>query len=168
MEVGIPWRDSGDPYRARNHEFVIQWYRNHGFDVIIGDSRHLMFNRSAAKNACVNAMTDDVCIIADSDILFEDVNELLQSVDIAREENKLVMPIFELYWLNEKNSDEILAGQTIDKSIIKPELYLSGGIHIVPRNVHAIIGGYDEGYAGWGYEDMDYYIRHNYTSSCNA
>lgn len=160
MQIMLPWRDSGCPYRRRNHDFVIQRYRDNGFEPIECDSGHRLFNRSAAKNVCVTTSNDDVIVISDTDIVFEDLDLLLRSVTIAREHNKLVLPIYELYWLPEKETVEYLQSGVINSNL-HSELYLSGGVYVVPRNVHEALSGYDEKYSGWGYEDIDYYMRHN-------
>lgn len=161
MDVGIPWRDSGDPYRARNAKFVIQWYGIMGYGVTLGDdTKYEEFNRAAARNACIS-QAEDIAITADMDIVLERPSDLWRAANMAKKYDRLVIPIYELYWLDEKFSELFMDGRTIDKSNLTPELYVGGGIHIIPKRLHDIMGGYDERYVGYGLEDIDYYIRHN-------
>ena len=70
VDVVIPWRDTGDPYRRAHYWRLRAHYGRAGFRVVVGD-RPGDFNRAAARNAGVRQATADVVAVVDADNLID-------------------------------------------------------------------------------------------------
>lgn len=117
------------------------------------------FNRSAAINRAAAQAPDeaDIFVVADSDsFVFPD--QLNAAVETARASRQITFAYERFAYLNRSMSDRIMAG---DQGNWWPgvEWTLQGtcsSMVIVPRALFERVGGFDEGFTGWGFEDVGF------------
>lgn len=127
------------------------------FEQIWGQSDDGLFNRSQAINRAVQRATHDIILIADTDTVFHKpfVEEALQLLKSA----PWGFAYRSFFTLTEAASNQILAlppDETIPVQSVTFEdwgnLNVSGVLAI--RKSAFMATGFDEGFVGWGYEDM--------------
>lgn len=178
----IPYRQ-GDSWRQKAWGFVRCWYENLGdvmdedVELIAMDGEPGPFNRSAAINAAakaaVRALDDadtrsnrtDVYLIADADT-FVDLDQCAVAIETARETGRLVHGFSSWHGLSAEGSRFVYNGGEIGKDWTRnhwrkmaPETYwepLSSCL-AVPRTLFDAVGGFDERFQGWGYEDRAFF-----------
>ncbi|NKS98790.1 hypothetical protein GS498_20460 [Rhodococcus hoagii] len=150
VDVAIPWRKAPD--RIAAFERVKNWYEHHGFNVITADSRkHKTFNVSASRNMAVAKATSDVIVVADADTI-PDLAALLQAVEECRGE--VIYPFDRYRYLSPEHVD------TVDLHAVTPEREFQqsvGGLLVTTRASWDVLGGMDEGFRQWGYDDNAFY-----------
>lgn len=133
-----------------------RWEREHpDWSIIEGHHDDGPFNRSAAINRAASECEWDVAIIADADS-FVDADRLRHAAGQAAETGQLVIPFTTFQALTETMSERVMAGYTGDW---QPGIaYSLGGtcssMLAVPRTLWESSGGFDEGFVGWGAEDV--------------
>lgn len=146
------------------------WARLPGFELIEGEHRDGVFNRSAAINVAASEAGDwELAIIADADTLVA-VPQLQDAVALARRTQRLVAAFHEVHELSERATRWILedteardeAGLSAMASVSGCERVRRGSddpttvqssMLVVPRAVWDAVGGFDEKFVGWGCED---------------
>ena len=173
VAVLIPYRDS-DPIRRRNYNWCEARWRAilPGAQVIQGTSPTGPFNRSAAINSARKAITTetDVLVVADADT-HGDPAAIKYCIgqcsvnDVA----PWYLPYDRYYNLTDTCSQNIVAQRNNsdilesmfewEHRITSPPVSPYGdpisGILIMRREAFDLVGGFDEMYKGWGYEDRD-------------
>lgn len=133
-----------------------RWEREHpDWPVIEGHHDDGPFNRAAAINRAAQGGGWDVAIIADSDS-FTDADRLRRAADHAAAIGQLVIPFTNFQALTETMTERVMGGYTGDW---QPGVaYTLGGtcssVLTVPRTLWESSGGFDEGFVGWGAEDV--------------
>ena len=126
------------------------------FTVIEGHHDDGPFNRSAAINNAAAQMPDaDVFIIADSDS-FVDPDQLNKAVAVAVGSGQVTFAYDRFAYLNRAMSDAVMAGFSGDWWT-GVEFTMQGtcsSMVVVPGNLWREYGGADEGFVGWGGEDI--------------
>lgn len=175
MTVGvvIPFR-SDDPHRLRLRGWCMARLscQLRGLDhhiVISGDFAETgPFNRARAVNHGVAVLDDcDVLVIADADVLVSTAS-LQLAVSIARK-GQWVIPYTDYCWVDEPGTDFILGGPVDVEPVVAPSRVLKRftaqtepvnrfggsvcGVVVLPRSDFERVGGYDERFVGWGWED---------------
>lgn len=157
MRVSIlrPWWDSGVPERQRNHDWTLAWWQEQfpNWEIVeaAGDSR------ASALNRCARESHGEILIKADVDA-FCDRWQIKAAVWIAQAAPGLVYPHSRFENID-KVSTEILferGMRNIDLSELGTDLTTPGsvgGIYIVRRELFEELGGEDEHFVGWGFED---------------
>lgn len=188
MQVVLPWRDNGDPYRRAHHWRLREWYADGGFTVVGGDTAPgTPFNRSGARNAGVAAATSPIVAVVDADNLIP-VEQLWQACQIAMADRpRLVKPFSWFAYLSQQSTDEWYAGllpglaaipglppprpalpvaygPTVTYEGTGPALDFNGGAYVMRRTAWLEIGGFDEEFTGWGGEDDAFTLlaRHHF------
>jgi hypothetical protein len=134
------------------------------WEVFEGHHNDGLFNRSAAINTAARAAGQwDVAVIADADSL-AGADQLQQAVDLAATSGTMVIAYTRYVYLNRTMSDLILAGFTgswwdgVEFTLANT----CSTMVAVPRKLWNAVGGFDEGFVGWGWEDCAF------SASCAA
>lgn len=117
------------------------------------------FNRSKAINAAAAVASNesrwDIAIIADSDS-FVGPEQIDAAVELAARHNQMALAYDRFAYLSHAMSDQIMAGYNGDWWA-GVEWYLPGSCSsmvVCPRPVWEEVEGFDEGFVGWGGEDV--------------
>lgn len=159
VSVLMPWSDD-ESDRGPIFDWVLARYGAllPGADVVLGDSGHEPFNRGASVNRAAAAARGDVFLIADADTAF--VPELIEmAVDLAIREDTWVLPYSTYVNLDAASTEQLLAGSpdvAIEPDRVTADFRLKdavSGLIVLTRAGFERMGGYDEGFRSWGYED---------------
>lgn len=151
--VLVPRRSDGGR-RDQLWEYVqTRWV---GWDVREGHHDDGPFNRSAAINQAAEGDWD-VAIIADSDS-FVDPAQLDAAIIAATVHGQITFAYERFCYLNRQMSDRVMAGYQGDwwPGV---EFALTGtcsSMVVVTRKLWDAVGGFDEGFVGWGFEDVGF------------
>lgn len=148
----VPWR-GGEERREWLWDVCRPWLERFGWPIYTGDSVG-PWARAAAVNAASSAAGDwDLALVADCDTI-ADPGSIYRAMDWIRSTGGAARPHAERWMLTKEGS--LLAAQR-GPSAIKPEhlgkLYPGGGLLVITRAAWDKVGGYDEDFIGWGYED---------------
>lgn len=156
VAVCIPYRDGG-PDRELAWHYVQRWWgqRFEVFSATGGDGP--MMNRSRARNqAAVDAGDWDLAIFGDADTVGEH-RFVDKAIATARDTGQLTYPFTRYQALDKVGTKRLIAGQPPQR--IRRRLENSpGGILCVRRDLYERVGGWDEAFEGWGYEDVAFAI----------
>lgn len=138
----IPWRPGRpDRVRAFYETWTTQWDQLN-LPVYLGDSGHDRFHRGASRNAAARAAGRwDVALIADADVLLfrENIREAMRQ---AYAFDRVVFP-------HDRYQSLRRDGRPFQTSTAPT----NGGALAISRDAWERVQGYDERFAGWGYED---------------
>ena len=156
--VLVPMR-AGDPHRDRLWAFCRQRWED-GFrdwPIIEGHHNDGPFNRSAALNqAAAETQGWDVAVIIDADII-ADAAAVLTAVEVAAATGRMVVSHHERVMLNKTGTEKVLGGYEGPwraRQMVERVYTDSVSCCVaVPRGLWDALGGFDERFAGWGYED---------------
>lgn len=159
MDLVVPWRDTGDPFRRAHYWRLVAWYTGFGFRVVPGD-RPGEFNRSAARNSGVMAATSDVVCVLDADNLIHPTALHAAGNLAERIGPALVKPFTRFGYMDAAATDawyagalDPFAGDTPTWEGDGPATGFNGGAYVMRRSTWFEVGGMDEDFTGWGAED---------------
>lgn len=138
---------------------VWKWLRTHwedqGFTIYEGYHEVGPFNAAAALNAASRVGPWDVAVITNADLLVP-THQLHQAVEVARRTGSYTRAFDQYHYLSEQATDEVLNGSVPSVEMAE----WSGPFGNVPaaitRELWEAVGGEDEGFVGWGYEDISF------------
>jgi hypothetical protein len=125
-------------------------------DIVEGHHYDGQFNRSAAVNAAATAAGEwDVAVVVDADVQTAS-HPVRKTIEIAYATGGLVIGFDERHHISEAATQDWLAGEAIDlhDNVAHVELSVWSGLVGVPRPLWEAVGGFDEGFRGYGYEDI--------------
>lgn len=165
----VPRRADGG-HRDRLWAFCREWWEKDHPDWPIVEGHHDTgpFNRSAAINrAAAEAGDWDVALVIDSDVLC-DPGAVREGVQRAAEGGYVVITHNERVMLSKAGTDKVLDGYRgpwkergmVDKTW--PDSVSSSVA--VPRALWDRLGGFDEHFEGWGFEDTAFTIAAEHVS----
>lgn len=157
VAVLVP-RRSDNGRRDRTWAWLRQrWEHEHpDWQLVEGHHDDGPFNRSAAINrAAETAGAWNVAVVADADT-FVDPDALRAAVALAASSGQLVLAFTDFQALTQSMSDRVMDGFLGDWH---PGIaYVLGGtcssMLAIPRELWDTAGGFDEGFVGWGAEDV--------------
>lgn len=157
MEVVVLVPRRPDPWRDRLWRYVqAHLARTVDWPVFEGVSEEGPFNRAAALNAAARRPWR-VAVILDADTVV-DAPRLRAGVNAARH-GLLVLPHDRFRSLTRRGTGEVLKGRKSPEEApvrwIRPETKSS--CLCVPRDLWEEVGGFDERFRGWGFEDAAFY-----------
>lgn len=156
MTVLMPWRDSGCPYRTAAKDFLTRHYGPIG-PVITADSGHDPFHRAASRNLAARLTDADVLVFLDADA-YVPLRQVEEAVEVARRVDVLVKPYSRAGYLTEQASETLVQGSPAPtfaaESWIHPPMDGFVGLAwVIRRDLFERLGGFDEGFVGYGGED---------------
>jgi GT2 family glycosyltransferase len=155
----VPRRADND-WRDKLWNFARKHWEELGFDIVEGDHNEGPFNRSAAINTAARLAGDwDTAIVIDSDVIVN-LNVVRDGITVSNEMDRIVFPFRVRQTLNHGMTSRILSGY--NGSWVAG---IKGSFHdnlssclVVPRSVWDAVGGFDERFIGWGWEDVAFKI----------
>lgn len=146
--------------RARLWEFTQGWWRNDqpNWPIVTAPGPLVgPFNRSAALNEAAEKAGDwDVALFVDTDTLI-DPHAARAAVEIAYATNTMVLAGDERVMLTREGTSRILQGYNGNWRVpgIQERVYTDGcsSCVVVSRSLWDEVGGFDEHFVGWGWED---------------
>jgi hypothetical protein len=163
----VPRRDDGG-YRDELWDWCRAWWEREQSHMPVVEGHHTdgLFNRSAAVNTAARiAGAWDVAVIIDSDVLC-DPNRVKEAVELAHRDTVMVLPHTVRYDVGRRGSEALRAGQLTLEAIaasrqrwVHREYSTANGhpsvssVVVVGRELWDLVGGFDEQFKGWGYED---------------
>jgi hypothetical protein len=157
-------RRAGIPDRDRLWDFARSWWANDfpGWPIMEGNHDVGPFNRSAALNAAAAAAGDwDTAVIIDADVL-ADPDTVRTAVDVAAATGRMVLAYHERIHLSPKGTEKVLAGFTGNwraaGMVQRTYLDSCSSAVVVARSLWDEVGGFDELFSGWGWEDVAFRI----------
>lgn len=161
----VPRREDHGP-RDRTWAWVKRWWQTNLPRLTIYEGHHNdgLFNRSAAVNRAA-ALADserrwDVAVLIDADVIC-DPAQVREAIDYAVDHpDRLVLPFSRRHNLNPFGSARIMAGDTGSwrRYIAKTYNDMCSSCVMVPRPLWDAVGGFDEAFRGWGFEDTAFAI----------
>lgn len=159
--VLVPRRSDDGGYRDRAWDWLALRWRHEHPDWTVVEGHHVQgpFNRAKAINQAARSAGDwDTAVIADADT-FTDPDQLRAAVDVAA--NGRITFAFDQYcYLSRDGSQAIQDGF---RGSWEPfvEWTMAGtcsSMVVVNRRLWDEAGGFDEGFIGWGFEDIQFSI----------
>lgn len=159
ISVLIPWRETG-PERRRVFDWVLTRCRTllPSAQICLGDSGHEIFNRGASLNQAAQQADGDVLVLADADTFFHR-DQILDAAAWSQECETWVLP-YDIYMnLDDTTTERLLTGlpdDDVDPAQVGAEFRLRdsvSGLIVITRAGFVEVGGFDENFRGWGYED---------------
>lgn len=161
ISILVPYK-SDRSYRDANWHWLKKRYELllPNAELCIGNYDGEPFSRSAAINNAARLATRDIFIITDADIVF-DVDQIARAI-LGLTGFTWIIPYTILNYLTLKQTNEL---QKMEPNVTLKALdftgcnqrdctsIMFGGISVVPRNYFEKIGGFDERFKDWGYED---------------
>lgn len=163
QQIILPWRDTGEPWRKKHFDFLVDYY-NQDFDIVIGNNDG-DFNRSAARNHGVRHSHSDIAVVIDADN-FIPLGQIWSAIEKADATKGVLVKPFDWFgYLTEESTN--LFYETYNDPITDfaptyidpPEQGFAGGAYVMRKSVWEGIGGMDEGFIGWWAEDDAFHIR---------
>ena len=160
----IPFR-TDNSYREISFQFVTQTLKKEWPDdeVIVADSGHEPFSRSASRNKAADESTGGILVFLDADS-YVPLWQLRQAVGLAWAPNQNWCFPYDLYYsLTAPGSMKFMTGLEVDDRdsvYVFPDPVDSfdrpasvGGCVVVSRFAFETVRGYDERFIGWAFED---------------
>lgn len=152
----VPWR-GGDDRREWLWDICRPWLERFGWPIFCGDSVG-PWARAAAVNAAEKKARAsggwDLALVADTDTI-PDPDSIYRALDWIRATGGAARPHAERWMLTREGS--LLAAQrgvsAIDKTKHLSQQFAGGGLLVITRDAWDKVGGFDESFIGWGYED---------------
>lgn len=151
--IVVPYRDDG--HRAAACRYVCAQLRSMlpGVPLVLADSGHAVFNRSASRNLGAKlAELTELLVVCDADTIPDPVS-LKQCLTFGQR-GGLHYPQAVVNYLTEAGTELVLAGEALDPARIEFSLPSAhGGCFVILAEQYRLVGGMDERFEGWGYED---------------
>jgi predicted glycosyltransferase involved in capsule biosynthesis len=161
IAIVMPWYDSGDPYRRRAMRHVYKYLVGLDIaDIIIGKCSDIPLNRARMRNnGARNAIAGgyEYLFFNDADCLI-DKSTFLEMFELMQQTDSIIYPYNKIpVSLSESQSEEIYGGRDFNDFVIDaPSIAPLAGNFGCKASTFLRLGGLDEGYKGWGYEDTDF------------
>lgn len=162
-------RRPGVTQRDRIWEYVrASWSeRLPDFPIVESDDgdRAALFNKARAFNRAAAAAGDwDVAVLIDADIWPDHPDQVLRAIESARWTRSLCFAHNRWHALSEAGTEDVLNGvcRPNQAQVVQVNPNTFSSVFAVPRELWDLVGGFDERFTGWGWEDLAF------MASCRA
>jgi len=162
----IPWKPT--PSREKPLQAVLEWYQTNLPDIetIFANASEDIWLPSASRNIGVKKAQEaraDVIIMNDADTIPE-IESLLEAVSAAYNDDLIHLPYMDARYLDEKSSEDYYNKVKIIsdcKHVLYKYPQSDGGIWVFKPQTWWEVGGMDEHFKQWGYEDRALHHAHS-------
>jgi hypothetical protein len=162
--VVIPWREQ--PTRLPIFNAVLDWYSKNlpDAEIFLSDRKSDVWSMSGSRNDGVSIAKElgcDVIVLNDADT-FPQIGPLLETIQAAASDDKIHLPYTQYRFLNENYTREFFDKGTPLESFKIDAINLAecSGVNVFSPKAWDAIGGGDEKFQGWGFEDNAMYYVH--------
>lgn len=153
-----------DPWRANALDWLLRRYAAilPDAELCFGFSDHEPFNRSAARNDAFSKSTGELLLVADADTVLN-LSQITKAIMLVREGlAPWAYPYTTYYNLSQKATVYLVEDAPPDAVIPEPDDEEAwehridnspGGARLLDRDAWEMVGGFDEHFTDWGYED---------------
>lgn len=150
----------GEPTRDRNWEFNRSRWESWGYSIVEGHhDDDGPYSPSVAKNRAATLAGDwDVAVFVDADPFAATRDQVEVAIQRATSRRQLAFAHDHLTLLTEDDSDHVREHGTLpghDLGVRHPNTFSS--VLAVPRSLWEAVGGFDERFVGWGWEDLAFW-----------
>lgn len=151
LSVLIPWRTDNGP-RQEALDYILPYWEATGVQVCIGeDPGPGPFNCSRAQNRAFRLAKHQKLVMYGADQL-PDLDVLLDSS--ARLDREPWVPLYnQTGYYSRGTSAQLLAGEPLHEARLEYVLPFCTGLVGLSSDAYRAVGGMDERFEGWGYED---------------
>ncbi len=163
VSVLLAYRSDGG-HRDRLWEWNEKRWRGifPSYEIVLGEDDSEVFSRSKARNNAASKASGDIFIIADTDTTCS-TNQIIECLRRTTE-NTWTMPYQIYYNLSQESTESLLIKDPLapmpkEKDFTYEHRVESSpaGILIMSREIFESVGGYDERFNGWGFEDNAFF-----------
>lgn len=141
------------------------WQDNLGWNIYEGhDEEDRAFSLSFAYNLAAAAASDweqgwEVAVLVGADWLPAEAQQVKDAVNIALDSGQLTIAHNQTCHLHEGATDRLLNGAPLDEVWSMGDWHQNSfsGLVACPRILWDAVGGFDERFVGWGFEDMAFW-----------
>lgn len=156
LQVCIPYRSDGG-YRDRIFEYTLPRWSGllPGVPVSIGDHEGEPLNRSRARNRSAQGSWD-IAIFSDADNAALSERPIRRAITKAGATKGMVYAHDVRLGLDENATEDVLTGRSHLAAVHAAERDMNtfSGIWVIHRDLWETLGGFDEKFQGWGFEDL--------------
>lgn len=168
LSILMPWRDIGDTWRNQAFQWITSRYRwmLPDAELILGSDTQPVFNISEARNNAFLKSTGDVLLFADTDTYIP-IEQIEAGISLLQQDAAWVIPYGTLryYNLTRRQTSYILKfphtrplPEPSDPEHWDHKITSWSGLVMLNRDAYERVGGFDEGFVGWGGEDNAFQI----------
>lgn len=151
-------RRAGQPERDRNWRFSRSRWEQLGWPIVEGHhDEGELYSMAAASNLAAKQAGDwEVCLWAGADFVVGDLEQATRAVEMALRTGRLTFAHdFNTLLTEEETSRVIATGEIRSDEERHPNTF--SGVLAVPRQLWDAVGGFDERFVGWGWEDIAFW-----------
>jgi hypothetical protein len=161
--VVIPWKH--EPSRVRAYQEVLAWYAENLPDATINCVTYAsnIWLPSHTRNLGVRLAEEDgadIVIMNDADTI-PDKNALDEAIDAAIKDNFIHNPYTEYRFYNLESTEKYFKTKSLEDCQYRIEHGSNGGIWVFKPSSWWLVGGMDEKFVRWGYEDTALEYTHS-------
>jgi hypothetical protein len=159
IAICVPRRSDGG-----TRDMLWRWVRSRlerlhpEWPIVEGHHENGRMNRAAARNTAARlARPWDVAVFFDADC-FAPPAQVAAAADQAAESGQMVVASTTCRLLSRAGTANVLAGRPARTWHLKREMVAPSGCFAVPSSLWDEVGGQDERFVGWGFEDRAFLI----------
>jgi hypothetical protein len=143
------------------------WWQSH-VSLPIFEGHHVegLFNRSLALNRAASLAnllegTWDVALVIDADVIC-DPEQVQEAIERAHQEQRIYLAFSRRHNLTERGSRKVMGGEqgSWRRYIGKTYNDMASSAIAIPRATWDLLGGFDEKFEGWGFEDSAFALAY--------
>lgn len=149
-------RRADNGHRDRLWLFCKEYWSGLGYPIYEGDHLEGPFNRSAGVNLAARLAGDwDTALVIDADVIV-DLHNVEQGIVLAEHTGRQVFPFRDYRALNNAGALKVMEGFKGGWMPYVKQTFRDNrsACFAIPRTCWDRIGGFDERFVGWGYEDV--------------